>query len=139
MTTKKYRVKNTKTGNFVSEELSSWKATELCSKLTDMHNGLTVFEIVDVEETPQHQEASVIRKMTEDEIKGVRALQQLKNIYQSDFRDSMVVQVQTGGLKITDKQAGYLWFLVHRYRRNFNDAELISTAEKLKATYASNR
>jgi hypothetical protein len=94
---------------------------------------------VDAEETPEHKEASVIRKMTEDEIKGVRALQQIKNIYQSDFRDSMVVQVQTGTKHITDKQAGYLWFLVHRYRRNFNDQELISTAEKLKAIYAPNR
>jgi len=134
MINRKYRVKNTKTGNFVSEELSSTAATKLCGELTMQNDH---YEVVDAEETVEHQELSVIRKMTEDEIKGVRALQQLKSIYQSDFRDSMVVQVQTGTLKITDKQSGYLWFLVHRYRRNFNDAELISTAEKLKATYAS--
>lgn len=136
MMNKKYRVKNTKTGNFVSEELSSMAATKLCGELTMVRD---CYEVVDAEETVEHKELSVIRKMTEDEIKGVRALQQLKNIYQSEFRDSMVVQVQTGELKITDKQAGYLWFLVHRYRRNFNDSELISTAEKLKATYASHR
>lgn len=135
MTNKKYRVKNTKSGNFVSEELSAHEATKLCGELTIISDW---YEVVDAEETPEYKEASVIRKMTEDEIKGVRALQQLKSIYQSDFRDSMVVQVQTGDLKITDKQAGYLWFLVHRYRRNINDLELISTAEKLKATYAPN-
>lgn len=135
MIKKKYRVKNTKTGNFVSEELNNWKATELCSKLTMMNNGVTEYEIIEVEEKHQAESASPIRRMTEDEIKAVRALQQLKSIYQSEFRDSMVVQVQTGELKITDKQAGYLWFLVYRYRRNFNDAELISTAEKLKTNY----
>lgn len=132
MTNKKYRVKNTKTGNYVSEELSAHEATKLCGELTIISDW---YEVVDAEETPEHKEASVIREMTEDEIKGVRALQQVKNIYQSDFRDSMIVQVQTGTKHITDKQAGYLWFLVHRYRRNFNDQELISTAEKLKASY----
>ena len=129
---RKYRVKNTKTGNFVSEELSSTAATKLCGELTIISDW---YEVVDVEDTPEHKDQSVIREMTEDEIKGVRALQRVKNIYQSDFRDSMVAQVQTGSLEITDKQAGYLWFLVHRYRRNFNDVELISTAEKLKASY----
>lgn len=129
---KKYRVKNTKTGNFVSGHLSPYEATKLCGELTLISDW---YEVVDVEETVEHKEASVIREMTEEEIKAVRALQQVKNIYQSEFRDSMVVQIQTGSKKITDKQAGYLWFLVHRYRRNINDAGLISTAEKLKASY----
>jgi len=136
MMNKKYRVKNTKTGNFVSGDLSPYEATKLCGELTLISDW---YEVVDVEETVGHKEQSAIREMTEDEIKGVRALQQVKNIYQAEFRDSMLVQILTGSLKITDKQAGYLWFLVYRYRRNFNDQVLISTAEKLKATYASNR
>lgn len=131
---RKYRVKNTKTGNVVSGELSSHEATKLCGELSLISDW---YEVVDVEEIPEHKEASVIREMTDDEVKAVRALQLLKNIYQSDFRDSMVVQVQTGGKKITDKQAGYLWFLVYRYRRNFNDHELIATAEKMKANYGT--
>lgn len=132
---KKYQIKNTKTGNFVSEELNSWKATELCAKLTMMDNGVTDYELVEVEEPPRVELSSAIRQMTEEEVKAVRVLQMIGNIYQADFRDNMVTQVQTGGLKITDKQAAYLWFLVYRYRRHINSKELIELAERLKATY----
>ena len=64
MTNKKYRVKNTKTGNFVSEELNSTAATKLCGELTIISDW---YEVVDAEETVEHKELSVIRKMTEEE------------------------------------------------------------------------
>ncbi len=138
MMNKKYRVKNTKTGNFVSEELNSWKATELCSKLTDMHNGLAIFEVAEIEDekVKELEEASPEpRDMDDDEIYGIRSLHKVSSIYNDHktFSDDMYSRVQTNQKMITEKQAAYLWHLVFRYRRQISETRIVNIAEERKA------
>ncbi len=134
---KKYRVKNIKTGNFVSEELNSWRATELCSKLIEMVNGLIYYEIVEIEDEKVKllEEASPEpREMDYDEIDGIRKLYKVTSLYNDHktFADDMYSRVQTNQKMITEKQAAYLWHLVHRYRRQIPETRIINIAEERK-------
>ncbi len=134
---KKYRVKNIKTGNFVSEELNSWRATELCSKLIEMVNGLIYYEIVEIEDEKVKllEEASPEpREMDDDEIDGIRKLYKVTSLYNDHktFADDMYSRVQTNQKMITEKQAAYLWHLVHRYRRQIPETRIINIAEERK-------
>ncbi len=134
---KKYRVKNTKTGNFVSEELSSWKATELCAKLTAMMNGLVIYEVIEFEDEKikELNEASPEpREMDDDEIDGIRNLYKVSSLYNDHktFADDMYSRVQTNQKMITEKQAAYLWHLVYRYRRQIPQTRIVHIAEERK-------
>lgn len=137
MNNKKYKVKNTQTGNFVSEELSSWKATELCSKLTEMNNGLVIYEVVEFEDERLKQlegTTSPPREMDDDEIDGIRNLYKVSALYNDHktFADDMYSRVQTDQKLITEKQAAYLWHLVYRYRRQIPQTRIIHIAEERK-------
>lgn len=138
MNNKKYRIKNTQTGNFVSEELNSWKATELCAKLTDMMNGLVIYEVVEIEDerVKQLEEAPPTpREMDDDEIDGIRRLYKVSSLYNDHktFADDMYSRVQTNDRLITEKQAAYLWHLVYRYRRQIPETRIVHIAEERKA------
>ena len=131
---KKYRVKNTKTGNFVSEELSSTAATKLCGELTIISDHYEVVEIED-EKVKQLEEASPEpREMDDDEIDGIRKLYKVTSLYNDHktFADDMYSRVQTNQKMITEKQAAYLWHLVHRYRRQIPETRIVNIAEERK-------
>ena len=138
MLNKKYRVKSTKTGHFVSDELSSWKATELCAKLTAMMNGLVIYEVIEFEDEKikELNEASPEpREMDDDEIDGIRNLYKVSALYNDHktFADDMYSRVQTNQKMITEKQAAYLWHLVFRYRRQISETRIVNIAEERKA------
>lgn len=131
---KKYRVKNTKTGNFVSEELSSTAATKLCGELTIISDHYEVAEIED-EKVKQLEEAPPEpRDMDDDEIDGIRNLHKVSSLYNDhkNFSDDMYSRVQTNQKMITEKQAAYLWHLVHRYRRQIPQQRIVQIAEERK-------
>lgn len=134
MMTKKYRVRNTKTGNFVSEPMSSPKATELCGKLTLTGNHYEIEEESN-EKLKQLEEAPADpRDMDDDEIDGIRNLHKVSSIYNDHktFSDDMYSRVQTNQKMITEKQAAYLWHLVHRYRRQIPQQRIVQIAEERK-------
>ena len=131
---RKYRVKNTKTGNFLSEELSSAAATKLCGELTLISDHYEVVEIED-EKAKQLEEASPEpRDMDDDEIDGIRNLYKVTALYNDHktFADDMYSRVQTNQKMITEKQAAYLWHLVHRYRRQIPQQRIVQIAEERK-------
>lgn len=133
----KYRVRKISTGNFVSEELNNWKATELCAKLIDMNNGITDYEIVEAEneKLKELEEAPAEpREMDYDEIDGIRSLHKVSSIFNDHklFADDMYSRVQTNEKMITEKQAAYLWYLVYRYRRQISEPRIIQIAEERK-------
>ena len=131
---RKYRVKNTKTGNVVSEELSSTAATKLCGELTIISDHYEVVEIED-EKAKQLKEASPEpRDMDDDEIDGIRNLYKVSSLYNDHktFADDMYSRVQTNQKMITEKQAAYLWHLVHRYRRQIPETRIVNIAEERK-------
>ncbi len=137
MNNKKYKIKNTQTGNFVSEELSSWRATEYCAKLTEMSNGLVIYEVVEIEDERVKllEDASPEpRAMDDDEIDGIRKLYKVTALYNDHklFADDMYSRVQTDEKMITEKQAAYLWYLVYRYRRQISEPRIIQIAEERK-------
>lgn len=131
---KKYRVKNTKTGNFVSEELSSTAATKLCGELALISDHYEVLEVED-ERVKQLEEAPAEpRDMDDDEIYGIRNLYKVSSLYNDHktFADDMYSRVQTNQKMITEKQAAYLWHLVYRYRRQIPETRIINIAEERK-------
>lgn len=140
MNNKKYKIKNTQTGNFVSEELSSWRATEYCAKLTEMSNGLVIYEVVEVEDekVKQLEDASPEpRAMDDFEKEAAREVYEsigypLGAPRQKNFAKNIFSKVQTNDLTITEKQAAYLWNLIYRYRRQIKNKKLIEIAEERK-------
>lgn len=131
---RKYRVRNTKTGNFVSEELSSTAATKLCGELTIISDHYEVEEVQD-EKLKQLEEAPADpRDMDDDEIDGIRSLHKVSSIYNDHkiFADDMYTRVQTNQKFITEKQAAYLWHLVFRYRRQISETRIVNIAEERK-------
>lgn len=134
MMNKKFKVKNTKTGNFVSEELSSTAATKLCGELTIISDHYEVEEVLD-EKLKQLEEAPPEpREMDDDEIDGIRNLYKVSSLYNDHktFADYMYSRVQTSQKMITEKQAAYLWHLVYRYRRQIPETRIIQVAEERK-------
>lgn len=131
---KKYRVKNTKTGNFVSEEVSSALATKLCYELLTTADHYEVVEVED-EKVKELEEASPEpREMDDDEIDGIRKLYKVTSLYNhhKNFADDMYSRVQTNKKMITEKQAAYLWHLVYRYRRQIPETRIVNIAEERK-------
>lgn len=131
---KKYRVKNTKTGNFVSEELSCTAATKLCGELTLISDHYEVVPVED-ERVKQLEEAPAEpRDMDDDEIYGIRNLYKVSSLYNDHktFADDMYNRVQTNQKMITEKQAAYLWHLVYRYRRQISETRIVHIAEERK-------
>lgn len=131
---KKYRVKNTKTGNFVSEELCNVAALKLCGELTIISDHYEVVEVED-ERVKQLDEASPEpREMDDDEIDGIRNLYKVSSLYNDHkkFVDDMYSRVQTNQKMITEKQAAYLWYLIHRYRRQIPETRIVHIAEERK-------
>lgn len=107
MNNKKYRIKNTQTGNFVVED----------------------------EKVKQLEDASTEpRAMDDDEIDGIRKLYKVTALYNDHktFADDMYSRVQTNQKMITEKQAAYLWHLVHRYRRQIPQQRIVQIAEERK-------
>lgn len=134
MTNKKYRVKNTRSGNFVSEELSSTAASKLCGELTIISDHYELVEIED-EKVKQLKEAPADpRDMDDDEIYGIRNLYKVSSLYNDHktFADDMYSRVQTNQKMITEKQAAYLWHLVFRYRRQIPETRIVNIAEERK-------
>ena len=131
---RKYRVRNTKTGNFVSEELSSFAATKLCGELTIISDHYEVVEDEDERLKQLEQSSPEAREMDEDEVDGIRNLYKVASIYNDHkvFADDMYSRVQTNDNTITEKQAAYLWHLVYRYRRQIPETRIVNIAEERK-------
>ena len=140
MNTTKFRVRKISTGNFVSDELSPHKATELCGKLTDFNNGVTDYEVVESvnEKLKELEEAPADpRPMDDIELKAARKLYPSVTFHlgagsHKNFAEDLYNKVLTGETTITEKQAVYLWHLVFRYRKQIDDQQLINIAQERK-------
>lgn len=132
MINEKYRVKNTKTGTFISKELSCAAATKLFSALTINADHYEVVESED-EKVKQLEEAPAEpREMDADEIDGIKDLHKVSALFNDHkkFSEDMYSRILTDEKLITEKQAAYLWYLIFRYRRQMPRHRIVEIAEK---------
>lgn len=126
-----YRVRNTKTKNFVTKELSAWRAEEWKRKLDRSCGDDSLYEVVSMA-VEIEKLSTETRPMSEDEKRALNTLATKEIRFStgaghSDFINSLLSNNEK---LITEKQAAYLWYIVHHYRKQINDAALTKLSEQ---------
>jgi len=126
----KYRVKNKKSKKYMCKPVSSGQATKLCRQL-NLYHGTNDFTIestsADAEQIPE-----TIRELTMDELEAIEELQHITfptGVNHKSFAQSLLALVESGGNQISDRAAAYLWYIIHRYRRQLRNTRIIRLSE----------
>ncbi|MDD4291973.1 MAG: hypothetical protein PHX51_07060 [Clostridia bacterium] len=127
----KYRVRNKRTGSYVTKAVNSVKAFECYKKLCSLDpQGYELISITEqIEKLPPE-----LRDMTELELKAIEVLKLISynpGSGHADFANTLIEKAE-GEKRITERQSLYLWHLIYNYRRQVNDQALINEAKMRK-------
>lgn len=127
----KWRVKNLETGNFVSEACQYEKAEKLAAQLNWKEKKYKAVPI----EMETEKLSTEFKPMSEDVKSAIPSL--LKIAYapgtnHSSFANNMLQRVNEKNFEISEKEEAYLWYIVHRYRRQITDRKIVQTSVQNK-------
>lgn len=123
----KFRVQNMVTGNFVSEPVTQFEADRICESLN--WSGKK-YKSVPVELETKNL-SPVLKPMSEDVKEAIKNLDKITyapGTNHSVFANAMIKRFNEKKYEISEKEEAYLWYIVHRYRRQVEDQKLISVA-----------
>lgn len=128
----KWRVKNLTTGNYVSQPIDSYKASQLMDQLNQV--GEIKYKAVQVElETKKLSPEP--KPMSEDvklAISHLGGISYAPGSNHSTFANVMLQRVSEKKYEISEKEEAYLWYVVYRYRRQVESARVIIAAKQNK-------
>lgn len=129
----KFRIRNKKTGSYLTKAINSTKALNCLKKLDNSEAGL--YELVSIS-SELEQLPPQARGITEIEKKAIIALQRIKfspGSGHAEFANTLITKVDQDR-QITERQSVYLWHLVYYYRRQIDNFALINEA-KIRKIY----
>lgn len=123
----KWRVKNLTTGNFTTKAIDWAMADKVCSQLNQFGEKFKAVQV----ETESEKLTDEPQPMSQDVRKAITVLPNIKYPSQTnhaDFANMLIHRFSAKKLEISEKEEAYLWYIVHRYRRQIDDMKLIQAA-----------
>lgn len=124
----KFRIQNINTGNYFSQPIPHEVALKFLAELNAFG---AKFKVVPVELETKNL-SPVLKPMSEDvkaAIKNLPNITYAPNTNHSSFADTLLQRTLRDKIfEISEKEEAYLWYIVHRYRRQVEDQKLVQVS-----------
>ena len=128
----KFRVQNLITGNFISEPTTQIEADKICERLN--WSGKKYKSVAVELETERL--SHLLKPMSEEVKRAISKLNKISfppRLNHSNFASAMNYRINAEKkFEISEKEEAFLWHLVHKYRRQILDQQLIQISLRRK-------
>lgn len=124
----KWKVKNTTTGNFVSGPIGSMEAQKLVAQLNWSGDNYKAVPV----ELETEKLATTMKPMSEDVREAIKQMERIVFPPASNHKDFSKLLIRRtsseNNFEISEKEEAYLWYIIHRYRRQVTERNLVQKA-----------